>query len=195
VPHKAGRRRQVPAERLEHLADEALRRPVGQSDLAACLADAHQFGGGSILIRREHHAEGGNDHVEARVRKWKRLGIGLAEVDGERLGRGALTAALEQGRHIVGRGDVAPAARGRKRDIAVAGRHVEHRAAGAEVERLAEVFADNLQGGADHRIVAGGPCALLARLDGAEIGLRGRLGEGRCRGHLLLPGGCWTHAG
>ena len=71
------------------------------------------------------------------------------------LGRGALAAAIEQRRHVVGRGHVAPAARGRERHVAVAGRDVEHLAAGAKIERLAQLLADDLQGRADDGVVAG----------------------------------------
>ena len=158
----AGRRRHVLAERLEHLADEALRRPIGQPDLAARLADAQQLGRGLVLVGREHHAEGRDDHIKACVGERQRLGIGLAEFDGQPLGGGALAAALEQRRHVVGRGHVAPAARRRQRHVAVAGRDIEHLAAGTKVERLAELLADDLQRRSDHRIVARRPGALLA---------------------------------
>src|SRR4029453_17059251 len=40
---------------------------------------------------------------------------------------------------------------------------------GAEVERLAQLLADDLQGGPDHRIIAGRPGALLAGLDRREV--------------------------
>ena len=91
----------------------------------------------------------------------------------EPLGRGALAPAFEQRRHVVGRGHLAPAARRGERHVAVAGRDVEHLAAGAQIERLAQLLADDLQRGADDGVVAGRPGALLARLDGGEIGLDG----------------------
>ena len=74
-------------------------------------------------------------------------------------GGGALAGALEQRRHVVGGDHVAPAARGGEGDVAVAGGDVEHFLAGAEVEGFAQLFADDLQGGADDGIVAGGPGA------------------------------------
>ena len=83
------------------------------------------------------------------------------ELDRQPFGRGALAAALEQRRHIVGRGHLAPAPRGGEGDIAVAGRDVEHLLAGAQVERLAQLFADDLQRGADDGVVAGRPGGLL----------------------------------
>ena len=49
----------------------------------------------------------------------------------------ARAAAIEQRRDIVGRGDVAPAARGGERRIAVAGGDVEDTLAGTQVERFA----------------------------------------------------------
>ena len=66
-------------------------------------------------------------------------------------------------------GHVAPAARGRERDVAVAGRDIEHLLAGADVEGLAQSFADNLQRGADNGVVAGGPGRLLAGLERDEV--------------------------
>ena len=92
----AGRRRQVFAERLEQLADEAVRRPVGEADLAAGLADAQQLGRGLVLVGREHHAEGRDDGVERAVGERQRLGIGLPEFDRQAFGRRARAAALEQ---------------------------------------------------------------------------------------------------
>ena len=94
--------------------------------------------------------------------------------------RGA--AALEQRRHVVGRGHLAPAARGGERGVAVAGGDVEHRLAGAQIERLAQLLADDLQGRADDGVVAGRPGGLLAGLDGGEIGRCGWRGCGRGAG-------------
>ena len=157
------------ADSLEELADEAVRRPVGQADLAAVLADADQFGGGAILVGREHDAEGRDDNVETRVGEGQRFGVGLAEFDVEPFGRGALAGALEQCRHVVGGDHVAPTACGRERDVAVAGGDVEHLLSRPEVEGFAQLFTDDLQRGADDGIVAGGPGALLAGFHRPEI--------------------------
>ena len=92
-----------------------------------------------------------------------------AERDVEPFGGGAFARAIEQRVHVVDRHHVAPAPRGRERGIAVAGGDVEHPLPAAEVERFAQLLADDLQRGADDRIVARGPCALLARLDRLEI--------------------------
>ena len=183
----AGWWRQIFAQCLEQPADEAVRRPVGEADLAARLADPEHFGRGLVLIGGEHHAERRNDGIEARGRKRQRLGVGFAEVDGEPLGRGPLLAAREQRRHVVGRRDVAEAARRGQRDVAVAGCDVEHLAAGAQVECFAQLLADDLQRGADHRVVARRPGGLLAGLEPAEIGLRCGSGfEGGGLGHGFL---------
>ena len=88
----------------------------------------------------------------------------------EALGLGALPAALEQRGDVVGRGDVAPAPRRGERGIAVAGGDVEHALAGAQVDRLAQALADDLQRRADDGVVAGGPGGLLARLERCEVG-------------------------
>ena len=131
MPHSAGDLApggggDVLADGLEQLADEALRRPVGEADLAAALADASQLGRGAVLVGREHHAEGRDDDVEAAVGKRQRLRVGLAELDVEPLGLGALAGALEQRGHVVGGDHVAPAPRGGEGGVAVAGGDVEH---------------------------------------------------------------------
>ena len=104
--------------------------------------------------------------------KGSALGVGLAEHDRQALGLGALAAALEQGADIVGRHHLGEAARRGERRIAVAGGDVEHALAAAQVDCLAKHLADDLQRGADDRVVAGRPCALLAALHGSEIGGR-----------------------
>ncbi len=66
------------------------------------------------------------------------LGIGLAELDCQPVGGGALAGVVEQGRDIIGGDHVAPAACGRQRDVAVAGGDVEHALPGADVQGLAQ---------------------------------------------------------
>ncbi len=80
---------------------------------------------------------------------------------------------VEQCFDIVGGDHFAPAACGGQRHVAVAGGHVEHALRRAQVHRLAQRLADDLQRGADDGIVARRPGGALARLDGGEIGLRG----------------------
>ena len=111
----------------------------------------------------------------------QRLGVGLLEFDRQPSASARARAALEQRRHVVGRGDVAPAARGGERGVAVAGGDVEHGLAGTQVERLAKRLADDLQRGADDGVVAGRPGGLLAGLQRGEIGRRGWRGRGRGR--------------
>ena len=88
VPHSAGdfdagRRRHVLAERLEQLADEAVRRPVGEADLAAgrqtrsSSAAALSWFGVNITPKVETH------DVELRIGERQRLGVGLLELDRE----------------------------------------------------------------------------------------------------------------
>src|SRR5581483_11380443 len=116
-------------------------------------------------------------------------GIGGPELDGEAVGSGTGAAALEQARNVVGRDDVAPAPRRGQREVAVAGGYVEHLLPRADVERLAQRLADDLQGGADHSVIAGRPGTMLACLERVEVDL-GRLrslGENRnCRNHFVL---------
>ena len=150
-------------------------------------AHADQLCRGAVLVGREHHAEGRDDHVEAAVGKRQRLRIGLAKLQVEPLGSRALAGALEQRRHVVGGDHLAAAAGGRKGHVAVAGGHVEHFLTRAHVERLAQLFADDLQGGADKGIIAGRPGCLLARLEHAKVGLGGGL-------TVLTDGcGCFVH--
>ena len=147
-------------------------RPVGEADLAAGPAHPRELGRGLLLVGREHHAEGGERHVERAVLELEVLGVGLLELHREALGAGARPGPLEQRRDIVGGDDVAPAPRRRQRGVAVARGHVEHPLAGAQVERLAQRLADDLQRRADDGVVASRPGRLLLRLDEGKISNR-----------------------
>src|SRR6185436_925552 len=71
----------------------------------------------------------------------------------------------------------------------------EHHLAGADVEgeRLAQLLADDLQGGSDDGVVPRGPRGLLAPLDHLEIrmagGRAGTVRSNRCLHGSLLPSG------
>ena len=91
---------------------------------------------------------------------------------------GARGTLVEQARHVVGRRHHAAAARGGERRVAVAGGNVEHALVEAQVERLGELLADDLQGGADDGVVAARPGGLLAGLERGQIDVRG---------HGMLP--------
>ncbi|KAG1532040.1 hypothetical protein G6F50_016379 [Rhizopus delemar] len=119
-------RARVLTDGLEDLADEALGRPVGHAELATGAADADQFGGGLVVIGREHYAEGGNDGVEAGGCKGQGLGIGFLDFDLQSCGRGAFTGASQQRGHVVGGDHLAPAAGRGQRGIAVAGCDIKH---------------------------------------------------------------------
>ena len=119
-------RRQIFAERLEDLSDKTFRRPVRQADLALGLADPHQLGGRAVLVRREHDAEGGEHRVEAVVIERQIFRVGFPEFDLHAFRRGARLAALQQRRHVVGRGDVTPPPRRSEAGHAVAGSDIEH---------------------------------------------------------------------
>ena len=73
---RTGWRRQMPAEGLEHLADEAFRCPVGQTDPSAAATDPRQLLGRLRLIRGEHHAEGREHRVVTVICERQRLGVG-----------------------------------------------------------------------------------------------------------------------
>jgi hypothetical protein len=137
----AGWRRDVLADGLEDLADEALRRPVRHGDATTGAADAKHLGGDAGGVRREHAAEGREHGVEDAVVEGQRLGVRLEEGDAAQALRGcALAAALEELGNVVGRGDVAPAARRGERGVAVAGGDIEDALAGAQVGGFAERF-------------------------------------------------------
>ena len=59
--------RRMPDHGLEQLADEAVRRPVGETHLPAAPAHPDHFGGGPLLVGREHRTEAGQHRVEALV--------------------------------------------------------------------------------------------------------------------------------
>jgi hypothetical protein len=62
-------------------------------------------------------------------------------------------ASLEQGRNIIGRGDLAAATYCREGGTSVAGSRIEEALIRVEIGRLGPQFADELQDDADHRIV------------------------------------------
>src|SRR5580704_18625150 len=121
----AGRRRRVFSYGLEHVSDKAVRCPVCETNPAPGFADTQEFGGGLVLIGREHHAEGGDDRVEGPVSEWQRFGVCLLEFDGQSFGRCPGATALQQAWHIIRRNDVTPAMRSRQAGIPVASGHVE----------------------------------------------------------------------
>src|SRR5262249_45184623 len=93
-----------------------------------------------------------------------------SESDRKALRGGALLAALEEGADVVGRGHLRETTRCGKRGVAVAGGDVEHALASTQVDGLADTLSDDLERGADHGVVTGGPCRLLALLDGRVVG-------------------------
>ena len=176
VPHSAGDSTpaggwHVLADGLEQLADEALGRPVGHADLAARPAHAQQLAAARCGLGANMQPKVETHGVEAAVVERQRLDVGFAEVDVAAARRRRVRGrASSSARHVVGGGHLAPAARGGERGVAVAGGHVEHALAGAQVERLAQRLADDLQRGADDGVVARRPGGLLAGLDGGEVG-------------------------
>jgi hypothetical protein len=109
--------------------------------------------------------------IEAPI-QGKRLGIGFLERDGQALGVSTFAPTLKQRAHVVRRYDVGETAGGGERRIAVAGGDVEDTLVAAKIDGLAQHLADNLQRGADHRVVAAAPGGLLSALDRGEINRR-----------------------
>lgn len=148
-------------EDLEEAADEAGGSPVGHADAATGFADAGQFGGGGFRCGGEHRAKGTEDDVEGGIVVGQALGAAVVEAHFEAFGVGAFLRACKESMHEVDAGDVATAAGGGEGRIACACRDVEHMFGGAEVDGLAEQFADDERGGADEGEVAGGPDLLV----------------------------------
>ena len=90
---------------------------------------------------------------------------------------------LEERADIIGSSDHGPAAGGRERRVAVAGGDVEHAFAGADLDGLAQRFADDLQRGADHGVVTRRPHVSLTRLDRLVVD-----GVRDCRHGFLISG-------
>jgi hypothetical protein len=111
--------------------------------------------------------------LRARRRSWppegEILGVGFLECHRKALGSGALAAAVEKRADVVRRHHVGEAAGCGKRRIAVTGGDVEDALAAAEIDGLAERFADDLQHRADNGIVAGPPGVTLTTLYRGKI--------------------------
>ena len=157
------------AEGLEHLTDKTLRRPVGKTDLAARSAYPQHFGSGFLLLEGKHYAVGRDDSVKTSIGERQGLRIGFPERDVQAVCLSTGLAAREQGRNKIRRCHCAPAPRRCQRDISVAGRDVEHALAGPQIERLAQLLADDLQGRAYDCVISGRPGAVLTRFEVGEI--------------------------
>src|SRR6516165_5388439 len=98
---------------------------IGEADYAARSANADEFARCPFLVRREHHAEGREHHIEAPLREGKIFRIGSLKRDRKSLGLGTLAAAIEQRRNVVGRYDISETTRCGKRGIAVTGEDID----------------------------------------------------------------------
>ena len=95
-------RRHVAPEHLEHAADQAVGRPVGQADAATGSAHPRHLSGRSRMVRREHHAEGRQHGIKAGIAEGQRLDIGDLELHVQVLGARPFGAALEQAGDVIG---------------------------------------------------------------------------------------------
>ena len=94
MPHWIGERRPAGGGTclpitLNSVPDVALGRVGDEPDLAARPGDPGELGCGSLLVRREHRAEDGADHVEAVVVERDRLGVAVLELRLHAFGDGA----------------------------------------------------------------------------------------------------------
>ena len=180
----AGHGRHIRRDDLEHLADEPVRGPGREADLAAGAADACELGRRLAMVRREHRAEDGKDGVEALVRKRDRFRVALEQLDRHSLRLGADAAALEQCRDVVDADDVAAAPCCGNRSVAAAAGDVEDEPIRLQVDRVAENVGDGLDQGRHCVEVAARPHLLLAPFHVRQIG-----GAGFGNRHLqALPG-------
>lgn len=84
------------AHRFEHLTDEAVRRPVGETDASSRPAYPQHFARGAALVGTEHSAEGGRDGIEGPVGEGKFLSVGFPESDRKAFDLGPLAPPLQE---------------------------------------------------------------------------------------------------
>ena len=118
------------ADRLEHRADESVGCPACERDCAAGARYADELRCCASMVGGEHRTEDREHSVERLIGEGDRFGVSLPEVEGDSLGCGALTSALEQCRDVVDPAHEAAEAGGGEGRVAASGRHVEHAPAG-----------------------------------------------------------------
>lgn len=150
----------MPADHDEEPADEALGRPVRETDAAAGAHHADELLRGAAVVGGEHDAEYRGRDVERGVGERQVLGVGDLQIQRQSFRRGAPADRLQQRRDVVGRCHDRKAPGCGERGVAVSGGDVEHALAGAQVDRLAEALADDLQRGSHHGVM---PAAQVAR--------------------------------
>ena len=165
-----GRRGHVGTHDLEHLRQRPFGGPGGQADAPTTSAHARDLGGGCLGVAREHHAAGGDHHVEAFIVEPQLLGVADLELDVEVGLSCPFLGRLDQVRADVD-ADHLGAPRGRQAGRpAGAGGEVKHPLARARPEPMHAVL-DKVGDGAADRVVLGtagaprrrGP--LVVRLD------------------------------
>ena len=106
------------------------------------LGDAHQLGGGLLVVRGEHRPEHRGHRVERAVGERQRLRVALEQGHVEPFGGRPLAAAVEQARDVVDADRLAAEPCGRDGRVAAAGCDVEHVPAGVEVGRVDQLLRD-----------------------------------------------------
>jgi hypothetical protein len=162
------------ANRLEQLTNEPLRCPARQTNLSFALADASHLCRRAALVGCEDHSKSGDHHVKATIVERQRLSISLAKHHREAISVRALAGSLQERWHVVGCDDVTPAPSSCKGDVPVASGNIEYGLASPQVECFAKVFANDLKGGTDYRVVTRRPRSLLAELERCEVKRCGR---------------------
>ena len=169
-----GRGRGERAHGAEEVAEHAVGRPAQQRDRPAGTAGAHELVGRGLVVRGEHHADGGHHDVEGRIVEREVLRIGLDPVELGARGARADAPGVEQLGGEIARHDLGAALRGRDRGVAGAGADVEDALPGLDAARLDEAGAERREERLDHRrVVAGRPHAAVACLQ-LDVGGCGR---------------------
>jgi hypothetical protein len=169
VRQRLVRGRGVAAAEREQLGGEALLRPGRHPDRPTRAHHAKQLLGDHPWPRSDHGAEHRADAVEAGVLERERLGVGLDPLDVVALGLCADAPAIDHARREVRGHHACALARAREREVAVAGRHVEHLLAGRDRAGVRERLGGGPQGLREGRVVAEPPDLAVALLDRVHV--------------------------
>jgi hypothetical protein len=154
------RRRNVRSDHFEHPADERIRSPNRQRDLASRLGHPEHLGRAGLLIGREHHPDDGGAPVELPVREGECLGIAFDQPDGQTFGlRSSRARPSSDGKRSRAQPYGTPPA---PRPASRCRCRIEHAITGAQVSRVQEVLRHDRDARPNRGIVARRPRRLLS---------------------------------
>ena len=181
--------------RREHLPDEPFGRPADEADRAPGAADADEVVRDRLMVRREHHADTGEDGIELTVVARQGLGIRHDPLDVESLGLGEAMPLVEQFGCQVCCDDVGAGAGRGDRDVAGPRRDVVDALSCTDVGGIDEDRAergDDL--GRNGGVVAECPHRTVLGLEGCVVGGRGGGGWSRVAHGSPLRWWCLIHS-